>query len=308
MFTASVAWGGAWAWAGFTLVASGAQTFRNIMQRDLIATLGTAGATYVRFVFGLPFALVFLVLVRLATGLEVPALNVSAALWVAFGAVSQIFATGLMLATMRERSFVVTTAYIKTEPVQVALFGLIVLGEHLTGVMAAAILIATAGVMLMSWPKKGTAGDSEVKSWRPALLGLVSAMFFAFSAIGYRGGIIRLDTPSFVMASTTALCFALALQTTLIVALLVVTNRGMLGALARAWRPSLFAGFMGAFASQFWFLAFALTPAARVRTLALIEVIFAQIATRRVFKEGTPPRDLLGMAMILVGVGLLLNA
>ena len=110
-----------------------------------------------------------------------------------------------MLATMRERSFVVTTAYIKTEPVQVALFGLIVLGEHLTGVMAAAILIATAGVMLMSWPKKGTAGDSEVKSWRPALLGLVSAMFFAFSAIGYRGGIIRLDTPSFVTVSYTHL-------------------------------------------------------------------------------------------------------
>ena len=36
------------------------------------------------------------------------------------------------------------------------------------------------------------------------------------------------------------------------------------------------AGFMGAFASQFWFLAFALTAAANVRTLALVEVLFAQ--------------------------------
>ncbi len=47
-------------------------------------------------------------------------------------------------------------------------------------------------------------------------------------------------------------------------------------AILRHWRPSLFAGFMGATASQFWFLAFALATAASVRTLALVEVLFAQ--------------------------------
>ena len=54
----------------------------------------------------------------------------------------------------------------------------------------------------------------------------------------------------------------------------------VLHAIARAWRPSLFAGFMGAFASEFWFLAFAITTAANVRTLALVEVLFAQGVTR----------------------------
>ena len=47
-------------WAVFTLIAAAAQTARNAMQRELTATLGTVGATHVRFLFGFPFALLFL--------------------------------------------------------------------------------------------------------------------------------------------------------------------------------------------------------------------------------------------------------
>jgi threonine/homoserine efflux transporter RhtA len=60
------------------------------------------------------------------------------------GALTQIAATALMLAAMGERSFVVTIAYIKTEPIQVAIFGFIFLHDTVTWSMAAAILLATA--------------------------------------------------------------------------------------------------------------------------------------------------------------------
>ena len=50
-----------WLWAVFTVAAAGGQVLRNAMQKELTATLGTVGATHVRFLFGLPFALVFLV-------------------------------------------------------------------------------------------------------------------------------------------------------------------------------------------------------------------------------------------------------
>src|SRR5256885_1709309 len=69
-------------------------------------------------------------------------------------------ATALMLAAMNDRSFVVVYAYIKTEPVQVALFGLVFLGDVVTPGMAAAILIATAGVVIMAL-KPGTSSDSK---------------------------------------------------------------------------------------------------------------------------------------------------
>ena len=55
-----------------------------------------------------------------------------------------------MLMAMNERSFVVTIAYIKTEPIQVAIFGLIFLGDAVTWPMMSAILVATAGVIVMS--------------------------------------------------------------------------------------------------------------------------------------------------------------
>jgi hypothetical protein len=59
-------------WAVFTLIAAAAQTARNAMQRELTATLGTVGATHVRFLFGFPFALVFLAGVMFATGYGLP--------------------------------------------------------------------------------------------------------------------------------------------------------------------------------------------------------------------------------------------
>ena len=291
-------------WIPFTLTAALAQTFRNAMQRDLIATLGTAGATYVRFLFGLPFACLFLGLASLATGLSPPRPDTIALLWILTGACAQIVATGLMLAAMREKSFVVTTAYTKTEPVQVALFGLVFLGDGLNWPLAIAILVATAGVLLMSWPRR-QAGVAEPV--RPAILGLISGGCFALSAIGFRGGILRLETPNFVMAASTVLVIGLAIQSGLILALLLARDRPLLRAILARWQPSMLAGFMGAFASQFWFLSFALASAARVRTLALVEVIFAQALSRKLFKQGASAREMAGMALIVAGVVLLLN-
>ena len=139
-----------WLWALFTLLAAAAQTVRNAMQRELTASLGTVGATHVRFLFGFPFALVFLAGIAIVSGAALPRPGLAFVPWVIDGALAQIAATALMLAAMGERSFVVTIAYIKTEPVQVALFGLIFLGDAVTLPMAIAILIATAGVVVMS--------------------------------------------------------------------------------------------------------------------------------------------------------------
>src|ERR671927_1821672 len=110
------------------------------------------------------------------------------------------------------------------------------------------------------------------------------------------------------MAATFTLAIGLVMQAALLSAYLALRDRAVLIAIARAWRPSLFAGFMGALASQFWFLAFALATAASVRTLALVEVLFAQAISRFVFKQATTPREALGIALIVVGVVLLLWA
>lgn len=291
-------------WAVFTLIAAAAQTARNAMQRELTATLGTVGATHVRFLFGFPFALIFLLVVLTATGLPLPKPPPSFWPWVLDGAFAQIAATALMLAAMGERSFVVAIAYIKTEPVQVALFGLIFLGDLLTVPIAAAVIIATAGVIVMSL-KPGAGSPGNV---RPTLFGLFGGTMFALSAIGYRGAILSLQHPNFVLAATFTLVVGLVLQAALLSAYLAMRDMEVLRAIMRAWKPSVLAGFMGAFASQFWFLAFAIATAASVRTLALVEVLMAQAVSKFIFKQPTTPREVLGIVLIVAGVILLVWA
>jgi drug/metabolite transporter (DMT)-like permease len=291
-----------WLWALFTIVAAAAQTVRNATQRELTAKLGTVGATHVRFLFGFPFALVFLVAVMIALGQDLPRPPAIFWPWVVVGALAQVAATALMLAAMNDRSFVVVYAYIKTEPVQVALFGLLFLGDVVTPGMAAAILIATTGVVIMAL-KPGTSSNLNA-----TLLGLAAGAMFALSAVGFRGAILRLGGPSYVMAATVTVVVGLMLQSVLLSLYLRLRNPHVLTAIVRAWRPSLFAGFMGALASQFWFLAFALATAASVRTLALVEVLFAQAISRFVFKQAIAPREAVGIVLIVIGVVLLLWA
>ena len=161
-------------WAVFTLIAAAAQTARNAMQRELTVVLGTVGATHVRFLFGFPFAVLFLAGLVTATGARLPNPPYIFWPWVLTGAFTQIAATATMLSVMGQRSFVVAYAYIKTEPVHVALFGLIFLGDKVTPLSAAAILMATAGVIVISLK----AGAGEARTTRSTIVGLLSGALF----------------------------------------------------------------------------------------------------------------------------------
>jgi drug/metabolite transporter (DMT)-like permease len=285
----------------FTVVAATAQTFRNAAQNSLTGTLGTVGATHVRFLFGLPFGLLSLLAVALVAG-PLPTPNLVAVAWTAIGAVSQIGATAMMLAAMRERSFVVTIAYTKTEPLQVAIFALVFLGEPITATLVLAIIVASVGVVLLSWPSRA---GKEVFSWRPALLGIAAGGLFALGSVGFRGGIVALGPAGFVPAATVTLAMSLAIQTILLTVWLLIRSPQVLRAIVGAWRRSLAAGFLGAFASQMWFLAFALQNPARVRTLGLVEIIVAGLVSRRLFAQTPGIRDIVGMALVVAGVALL---
>jgi drug/metabolite transporter (DMT)-like permease len=292
-----------WLWIAFTIAAALSQTARNALQRGLTATAGTAGATHVRFLFGLPFSVLFLALITIATKSALPAPNLHFLLWCTLGAVSQIFATALMLMAMQNRSFVVAIAYIKTEPVLVAIFGLAFLGDALTWPVAAAIIIATAGVIAMSW----TPGIAAANSAKPATLGIVAGVFFALAAVGFRGAVLSLpDAVQVLMPAAYTLVWALAIQTALLSLWLVAFDRNVFTAILRAWKPSLAAGFVGALASQFWFMAFALATAASVRTLALVEVLFAQFVSQGLFSHKTSAREAAGIVLLIAGIVLLL--
>lgn len=293
-----------WLWIVLTIGAAAAQTARNAMQRELTGRLGTVGATHVRFLFGMPFGLLLLALVFALAGQPMPAPNAGFVGWLLAGATSQILATALMLGAMQRRSFVVATAYIKTEPVQVAVFGSLFLGDLLGPMAIGAIIIATVGVLLMSLPTGASRGDTT----GAIALGLGAGALFAVSAVGYRGAILALSGEGFVLRATFTLACGLVFQALVLSAWLLWRERAVMVAILQAWRPSVVAGLMGAVASQLWFLAFALEAAARVRTLALVEILFAQIVSARLFSQRPGSRESLGLVLVVLGVLLLLAA
>ncbi|PLL14271.1 multidrug DMT transporter permease [Tabrizicola sp. TH137] len=290
-----------WVWAA--LLGALAQTGRNATQAGLTSALGTVGATQVRFLFGLPFALLFLAIQITWTGSPLPIPGPATLGWTALGAWAQIAGTALMLLLMKDQSFGVATAWLKTEPVLVALLGITLLGDHLTPGTLVAIAIATAGVLILSI-KPGPL--RTLFQTRPAALGLMAGLGYGLAAIGFRGGITALPDGSFLTRALTTLTLALAIQTATLLLWLMLFDRPALRGSFRVWRSSLAAGFLGAFASACWFTGFSLTSAANVRTLALVEIPMAQLVARLHFRQKTTLRQYLGMTTILLGVAALL--
>jgi drug/metabolite transporter (DMT)-like permease len=291
-------------WIPFTVTAALGQVARNAMQRQLTGPLGTWGATNIRFLFGFPFSILFFMVVMVATRDPIPVPTAIFWPWLLLGALCQIAGTGLMLLAMNDRSFVVTTAYLKTEAIQTAIFGFVFLGDHLGVLKVIAILIATAGVVIAALRPGAAKGFADLK---PTLMGLGAAAAFALSAVGFRGAVIVVPGVSFVTAASFTLVLGLFAQTLVLSIYLLLRAPDVLRKIMALWKPSVFAGFVGAFASQFWFLAFALTAAANVRTLALVEVLFAQGVAYYSFKQPLLARELAGIALIVIGVGLLVS-
>lgn len=300
-----------WAWIPITIGAALAQTLRNAAQRHLTGDLGALGATLVRFLYGLPFAALWLLIVWIAiTGAgKLPQVTAPFLWWTGVAAVAQIAATALLLRCMEERNFALGVAYSKTELIQVAVFGLVLLGDPVTVLSLAAILVATAGVILVSLPAGDRSLAAVAQGWtsRPALLGVGSGAAFGLAAVGYRGAALALQTPSIVLAAADALVWAQAFQTVLLGSYLLARHPAVVSAVLREWRVSMLAGGMGALGSACWFTAMALEPVAHVRTLGLIELYFSYVVSRRIFREKLRPAELTGFALLAIGlVGILL--
>ena len=290
-------------WIIATMTAACAQIGRNLAQAGLTNILGTLGATQVRFLYGLPFALLFLALTCLWQGALPPLPQGTTLLWLIAGGVAQIGATALMLVAMQSQGVAVTTAILKTEPVLIAIGAALLVGEFLTPLQTLGVIVATGGVVVTGW-RPGTARGASAKV---ALIGLIAALGFGLSALFFRIGIVGLGDAPYLMRALTALAISLTAQVVILAIWMRTFHPGAMTATLAQWRDSLSAGFLGAFGSAMWFTAFSLAPAAQVRTLALVEVLFAAILAYALRGERPQPRQYLGMALIVAGVLALLR-
>lgn len=294
-------------WVPITLFAALAQTVRNTAQRSLTQQLGTLPATLVRFLYGLPFAAVFLLLLYVLPA-QPPALpHFSAAYlgWITLGAVFQVAATAALLLAMKERNFAVAVTLSKTEILQVALFGAVFLHELPTALALAAMVIATVGVLLLSLPPRGQLLSLQAWFSKSALYGLACGACFAIAVIGFRGGALALQAQTPWLSGAWGVLVAQTLQSIVLGAWVAFKTPQGIRPIFRAWRVSLLAGSMGAAASLAWFTAYAMQSAAAVRTLGMVEVVFSYLVSRRMLSEQFNRAELLGMALMVLGLVLI---
>ena len=297
-------------WLVLTLLASFGQNVRSSVQKSLKGRLSTGSVTFVRFGFGWPFALAFLVAIGLAGGEAEHAPGLAFVAWSIAAALAQIGAQALLIALFSHRNFAAGSAYARVEAVQAALLAPAMLGEGVSALAWAGIGLGAVGVLTIS------ATDDlrpmalvRVLGTRAALMGLGSATLFGFSANAYRAASLTLGAPEAPLdalhVGATTNGFAIVFQTVLLGAWLTWREPEQWRAIAAAWRPSLLVGFVGASVSLGWFAAFALQQAAIVKAVAQVELVFAIITSALVFQERVRVREIAGMALIGLGVAVL---
>lgn len=299
-------------WIPITIAAAFVQNVRSGLQKHLRGRMGTTGATFVRFGFGLPVAFLLLVICLWTTGTAPPAVDATFLAWATLGALSQITAQMLLVVLFTRRNFAAGTAYSRTEPVQAVVFGLVFLSEGVGALVLLAIAISVIGVMLLSVarPAEGSPGGLRgliAGLFSPtAAIGLASGTLFALAAVSLRAASLSLGGPNFLVQAGVTLCYAITLQSILMLGWMLVRNRAELGRIRDAWRPSLLTGIAGAVASYAWFAAMTLQQAAIVKALAQIEMLFAYATTVFIFREDINRREIWGCALVASGVVVLM--
>lgn len=299
-------------WIVITIAAAFLQNIRSAMQKHLKGVMGTTGATFVRFGYGVPFALIYLVVLWRGFDRPLPVPDAHFFLWAVIGGLSQIVATFLLVHLFSFRNFAVGTAYSRTEPAQAALFALIFLGEAASRGTLVAIAISVVGVMIISVARTPLSVKSLVTSvfTRTAGIGLLSGTFFGLSAVSYRSASLALapslPEPDFVMQASFTLGFVILLQTVTMLAWILIREPDELKRVIKAWRPGLLVGFAGASASFGWFMAVTLQQAAIVKVVAQVEMLFTFASAVFIFREWINKLEVLGCLLIVLGVVMLL--
>ena len=295
-------------WVPVTLAAAFMQNLRSALQKHLKERLSTAGATFCRFVYAVPLALAYVALLGEGFGFEWPEPNPRFALFAMLGGLTQITATALLVYLFSLRNFAVGTTYSKTETVQTAIFGLVILGEPVSSLAAVAIVISLVGVMSISVAKSHLTLRNLLLGWtgRAAFIGILSGTFFGLSAVSYRAAALSLGGEGFLMQAAFTLACVVVFQTAVMAVWIRVREPGELTRVFRGWRVASLVGVAGMIGSVGWFTAMTLENAAYVRAVGQVELVFTFIASYFFFRERSTPLEIAGILLIVAGIVILL--
>lgn len=297
-------------WLPATIAAGGMQAWRTAVQRRVSHSLSVNAAGLVRYLYGLPFALILLgaYMALFAHG-PFPRLDRLFLLFCLAGGTAQIIATNLLIMAFSHRNFVVGTAYSKTEAVQGAILSFLLLGETLSPLSWLGIASGVVGVMVLSTGGQRMGPGDFLRALRQpaAICGIASGFFFALTAIGIRRATQEVVTPDPIHAALIVLAVTVILQTLLQGGYLLLRERAQLRTVASTWRISGQVGLLSSVGSAFWFTGFATAPVALVRIVGQVEILFTLAFSRFYLREPIRRSEAAGLCLVALGVILALT-
>lgn len=298
-------------WIPLTIAAAFLQNLRSLLQKQLTSSLSVTGAMATRFFYAMPFALLYLAGWHSATAQPLPTATAPFLGWCLCGGIAQILGTWFLVATFEQRTFAIGTAYSKTETVQAALFGAVLLGEVVDARTAIAIATSLLGVVLFGIARVPLASDNrallQAAFGGVALRGLAAGAGFAVSAVSYRAASTTLGSESAFFDAAYTLACVTSLQSLLLVLYLRAREPATLVRLRAAWRSAIWVGLAGMLASAGWFTAMTIGPVADVRTLGQIELLFTFATSILWFRERARLLEVVGVLLLVAGIVTLLG-
>lgn len=297
-----------WIWIPIAIGAAAMQAVRTAGQKQLTAAISTMAASYVRFLFGLPLAVAYLMALKAGFGLDWP--RPPALFWLSAAAcaVVQIVATFLLVRLFSYRNFAVGTTYARTEALLTALIGTVLFHEAVALAGWIAIAISVAGVVLVTLARTGMAGETLLRRLadRAAWIGIASGAGFALASLFLRQASLSLNEPNWLFAAALTLSTVLVIQTAVLTVYLAVTERAQFAGIARNWKVAAFVGLTSMLGSVGWFTAMTIERAAYVKAVGQIEFIFSLALSVLFFRERSTRRELAGMTLVAAGIVVLL--
>lgn len=291
------------AWITLAIAAAAFQTVRFMLQKTLsMGPLSAGGATLARFFYAVPFVLPLSAGLVLWSGNGLPTHGVLFWPYAIIGGISQILATWCVVALFAARNFAVGITFKKTEVLQTALVGLIVLGDRISVAGTFAIALGFVGVLLLVRTPGKVAQFWRELGGRASLLGIASGAFFAISAVGYRGATLEITSDDPLLRAVIVLAVVTVLQTLVLSGWLAWRESGEVGRVIAARRSAVWMGITGMVGSLFWFTAFTLQNAALVFAVGQVEVVFSLLASVLFFKERVTTREGIGIALVTISI------
>lgn len=298
-----------WAWVYLTLLAAGSQALRTGGQKHLTRYLTTYGVTLVRFVYGLPFAAVYLAIVMLVQEAPLPEFPAIFFVFCLAGSVSQIVATMLLVYLFSLRNFAVGTTYARTEAFLTAVVGALAFGAAISLQGWLAIAVSVAGVVMITVVRTGLDQSGGLVSRlmnRSAAVGLGSGLGFSLAVLFIREASLSLQMDSYAYPAALTLITLIVMQCVMLGSYLFATQRGQFAIMAQQWKVGVFVGGMSTAGSIGWFTAVTIQNAAYVKALGQIEFIFTLAISILFFKEKSSRGEIMGMLLVVLGIVYLL--